>query len=147
MRDQPTYVAGALVSGLPAEVISAVLRAGLEAELRRRTHLTDEQRDRVRDVQAAIRHAAQQWLPGPRGEIVSHAQHACERNQKLPAGGVPPSRVELLSTGEAAKEAHMTPTRMAQLAREGAIGRKVGRDYVITRDELNLFLADRHDAP
>lgn len=144
MRDQPAYVSGALVAGLPAEVISAVLRAGLEAELRRRTHLTDEQRDRVRDVAAAIRHAADLWLP--RGESLTHAQHARVSDRDIDAGGLPSSRVELLTTAEAAQEAHMSTARMAQLAREGAIGCKVGRDFVITRDELDLFLADRDAA-
>lgn len=144
MREQPAYVSGALVAGMPAEVISAVLRAGLEAEMRRRGLSKDQQR-RVRAVQAAIHRAAHEWLPDAAPGSLTHAAHARVSDRDAGAGPVPPSVVDLMTTAEAAEEAHMSPARMQQLAREGVIGRKVGRDFVITRSELEMFLADRDD--
>lgn len=45
-------------------------------------------------------------------------------------------RGELLSTTEAAKVLGVNEQRIRQLCAEGRMGRKVGRDWVITAEEI-----------
>ena len=46
---------------------------------------------------------------------------------------------ELMNVKAVAKELRISEVRVRQLCQEGRIGSKVGRDWVITREELEAF--------
>ncbi|MBX3057459.1 MAG: helix-turn-helix domain-containing protein [Anaerolineae bacterium] len=47
--------------------------------------------------------------------------------------------MELMTVDEAAAELELTPQRVRQFCRDGRLGRRVGRQWVITREELESF--------
>ncbi len=47
--------------------------------------------------------------------------------------------MELLSVKQAAKELGVSGNRVREFCQEGRLGEKVGRQWIITRDELDKF--------
>lgn len=57
--------------------------------------------------------------------------------------------MELLSVKEVAEELGVSENRVREYCQEGRLGGKVGRQWVITREELEAFkkIPRRHGAP
>ena len=47
--------------------------------------------------------------------------------------------IEYLTTAQAAEVLKLTPDRVAQFCQEGLLGRKIGRNWAITRAQLERF--------
>jgi len=47
--------------------------------------------------------------------------------------------IEYLTTAQAAEVLKLTPDRVAQFCQQGRLGRKIGRNWAITRTDLERF--------
>ncbi len=56
---------------------------------------------------------------------------------------------ELLTVQEVAKELNRSEHRVREYCREGRLGKKIGRQWIITRAELDVFkqVPRKHGAP
>lgn len=126
------------VTGFPAYVLGEVLRLHLGRELDR-WGLDEDDRRAVEWIAAGIRRAGQDWR-------VARAAGASASLDRERVPSVPQSRPELLTTSQAAKELNVTPSRVKQMCEAGMLGQRPGRDWVISRDEIDAFLADRDNA-
>lgn len=129
------------LAGFEAFAIGEILRIHLEPELHRwTTEIGPEAADRIRWAAAGIRKAGDAWA-----NTVPHAGPASGTTSAATVAAVRRSRPELLSTGQAAKELHVTPDAAKKLAQRGVLGQKVGRDFVFTRTEIDAYLAATKD--
>jgi len=51
-----------------------------------------------------------------------------------------------LTTAEAAERLGLSDVRVRQLCNDGRLGRKIGRDWLISEEELTAFLATNRPA-
>lgn len=97
------------------------------------------QAEHVRAVASGIQAAGSSWL--------SLAKDAGANTPARLAADVERLAPELMSTTEAAQMLNVTPARVGQLAREGAIaGSKVGTSWAFTRAALDAYMANQEGA-
>lgn len=117
----------ALVSGFAAEVLDRMLAAYLPKVL---PALSGEQRAEVEATHAAVGWAAGRWQARP----VSASGSAETRVTEI----VAVSGHDEISTAEAARMLRLSERRVRQLA-AGGMGRRVGRTWLLDRDQVELY--------